>query len=373
MSLATQSTNHFNSIQAVVAVIPRRRSYTRAPHAFQACTSLGLCLSLVLPTGALAGSAFRTTTVVPSVYRQAFSRSQAKWGSDSLLQQGIRLNGEDRLISKGNGMATILCESGSFLFKKKNYTQVSSFCQAQRAAPVQAIPGSQDRNIPFLLAPRVTLVRSPQIAIRWNPVAGVQHYQLWLIRLRDRQLLWGTQVVDTAHTTLPDTLTLEPGESYRLVVEANNGTSSQLEPASAKWRFGLLPQAEAKLLQRDLEEIRSLRSTGVPNQSLALLEATALEQRGLVAESMAVLARQEQQGQSLEGQLQLGRLANLQGLNQQAAAHYEQAAELAQTAGDDAAGAVALAGKTLSDHLASCAMLNSRYPKASTCTLPSPP
>ena len=269
-------------------------------------------------------------------------------------------------------MATILCESGSFLFKKKSYMQVSSFCQSQRAAPILAIPGSQDRGIPYLLEPRVTLVRNPHVAVRWNPVAGVQRYQLWLIRLRDRHLLWGSEVLNAAHTTLPLKLALEPGEKYRLVVEADNGTSSQFEPGNANLRFGLLPQVETQLLDRDLEEIRSLQSIDVPSKSITLLQATALEQRGLIAEAIALLELQEQSDPSLEGQLQLGRLANRQGLNQQAVAYYQRAATLAQTVGDQDARAIALAGKTLSEHLASCATADPRTSKARTCILPAP-
>jgi hypothetical protein len=314
--------------------------------------SLGAGFGMFVPSALQAMPAYRTMVVVPSVYRQAFSKSQSSWGRDALLQQGMRLGPEDRLISKGSGIATIICNHGAYIFKKKNYTQVSSFCQAQRVAPVLALPGSQDASIPYLLEPRTTLVRGPGVMVRWNPVAGVRRYQIWLLRQRDRRLLWGTQVQDDAYAIVPAQLGLVPGEWYQLVIEAENGTSSQLEPANALLRFGLISTSEAYQLELDRSGIRALRTQPISTQSLVLLEAAALEQRGLVAEAIALLERQERQDRSLEGQLQLGRLTSLQGLNQQAQVHFHQAALLAQAAGDHEASLQAQAAAKLASRLA---------------------
>ncbi len=313
---------------------------------------LGASLGIFVPSKLNAMPTHRTSAVVPSVYRQAFSKGQSSWGRDALLQQGIRLSPEDRLISKGSGIATIICYHGSYVFKKKNYTQVSSFCQAQRVAPIQALPGSQDSSIPYLLEPRATLVRGPDVMVRWNPVAGVRRYQIWLLRQRDRRLLWGTQVQDDAYAILPSQLGLVPGEAYRLVIEADNGSSSQLEPSNVLMQFSLLPPAETQQLELDRSEIRALRTQPISANSLVILEAAALEQRGLIAEAIALLDQQERQQQSLEGQLQLGRLTSLQGLNQQAQVHFHQAALLAQAAGDNEAGLQAQTGAKLASRLA---------------------
>jgi hypothetical protein len=336
---------------------------------------LSAWFSLITPSQSLAGATFRATGVVPSVYRQAFSRAQGTWGEAELLRPGMRLNPEDRLISKGSGMANIICENGSYLFRKRDLTQVVSFCQAQRSSPVQAILGSQNETIPYLIEPRATLVRGPQVTVRWNPVAGVQRYQLWLMRLRDRRVLWETQVIKATNTTLPAQLGLVAGETYRLVVEAENGSSSQLEPSSAKLSFSLLSQAENGQLSKDLEEIRSLRSSKDPSPSLVLLEAGALEQRGLLAEAISLLERQERLSQSLEGQLQLGRLNGLQGLNQRAQSHFRRAAQLAKAVGDDAAKQDAEDGEKLARRLAdaACATARLRPRQDGVCDLPSQP
>ncbi|MFN6134434.1 MAG: hypothetical protein ACK46L_16290 [Synechococcaceae cyanobacterium] len=229
-------------------------------------------------------------------------------------------------------------------------------------------------SIPYLLEPRASLVRRAQATVRWNPVAGVRSYQLWLVRLRDRRLLWGTQITGATSTLLPAQLGLEAGESYRLVVEADNGSSSQLEPASAKLSFGVLSQAEERQLAKDLEEIRALRSPKIAPQSLALLEAGALEQRGLLAEAISLLERQERQGSSLEGQLQLGRLSSLQGLNQQARQHYQRAVQLAKAAGDDEAQRDARDGELLAGRLgAACDPVALRSSQNGACALRSQP
>ena len=38
--------------------------------------------------------------------------------------------------------------------------------------------GRQDPSIPYLIAPRATVVRTPQVELRWNPVQNVQAYRL---------------------------------------------------------------------------------------------------------------------------------------------------------------------------------------------------
>jgi hypothetical protein len=321
----------------------------------RALAYLSAWLSLVAPNQSLAGATFRATGVAPLVFRQAFSRAQGTWGEAQLLRPGMRLNPEDRLISKDNGIANIICENGSFLFRKRDLTQVLSFCQAQRSSPVQAIVGSQNDSIPYLLEPRATMVRGPEVTVRWNPVAGVRRYQLWLVRLRDRRLLWETEVIKATNAILPAQLGLLAGETYRLVVEAENGSSSQLEPLSATLSFSLLPQAESQQLNNDLNEIRSLRSAKAPSQSLVLLEAGALEQRGLLAEAISLLERKERLSQSLEGQLQLGRLNSLQGLNQRAQAHFRRAAQLAKAVADADAKQDAEDGEKLARRLADAA------------------
>ncbi len=306
---------------------------SRPAAGFLAVNCLGFFCGLLVPASVSANE-FKAIIVAPSVYRQAFNSVHQRYEDDALLSPGTRLGPEDRLKRKGRGMATILCQNGVQTFKAPNYIQVSSFCQSQRAAPVQAMPGSQDPSLPYLLEPRLGLVRSPTPTVRWNPVAGVRRYQVRLLRQGDPIPLWNSAWIDASRITLPAQLSLLPGESYQLVVEAENSTSSRLEPSNADLRFGVLPPDEVQQLELDLAEIRSLPRPDVPPQTVVLLEVGALEQRGLVAEAFALLNQRERQNPSLEGLLQLGRLASLQGLNHQAQRYFRQAAEVARQAGN---------------------------------------
>ena len=146
------------------------------------------------------------------------------------------------------------------------------------------------------------------------------------------------------------------------MVEADKDTSSRLEPLSAALRFGVLPASEVQQLEVDLAEIRSLSGPGITPQTLMLLEAAALEQRGLITEAFALLNQQESQKPSLEGQLQLGRLASLQGLNQQAQRHFLQAVALARQTGDGEAGHEALEGEQRALRLVTAARPNPATP-----------
>lgn len=340
--------------------LPLNQRPLHYPAGIIACLS-PLLVNLLAPLPTLANT-FKVTSVVPSVYRQTYNTGQRRWADDVLLDRGVRLSPEDRLISKGRGTATINCQSGAQIFKSFDYVRVSSFCQSQRAAPVLAIPGSQDPSLPYLLEPRLGLVRGPTPTLRWNPVAGVSRYVIRLFRSGDPRPLWNGTVADASRITLPARANLVVGESYHLVVEADKDTSSRLEPLSAALRFGVLPASEVQQLEVDLAEIRSLSGPGITPQTLMLLEAAALEQRGLITEAFALLNQQESQKPTLEGQLQLGRLASLQGLNQQAQRHFRQAVALARQTGDGEAGHEALEGEQRALRLVTAARPNPATP-----------
>ncbi len=261
----------------------------------------------------------------------------------ALLQRAAGLNyknwpsrDEQKIASNvipSKNVASILCRPIETLSSKSSINvRLASFCVNTRS-PLKPISGAQDPSLPYLLAPRLGRVSGPTPTVRWNPVPGVRRYQLWLIRQRDRQVVWGT-TVEASRITLPAKLNLMPGEIYQVVVEADNGTSSRKEPCSGGLNFGVLTLAEAKELEKELVTIRSQRGPGVTPQVLALLEAQALSNLKLKAEAFHLLKQLEHQNPSLQGQLLLGELANSQGLNEQARGYFSQAASLATLAGD---------------------------------------
>jgi hypothetical protein len=305
-------------------------------------------ISLILSTGLLAP---------PAVWANIFKATSTRTLAQGRLSNQAYAAGEDgALFRRGSGpnvkhwprrdvqniasnvipsknVASILCPIET---KSSINVRLKSYCESQRS-PLKPTLGIQDPSLPYLLAPRLGQVSSPTPTLRWNAVAGVRRYQLWLVRQRDRQVVWGT-AVEASQITLPSKLKLMPGELYQVVVEADNGTSSRMETCSAGLNFGVLTLAEAQELEKKLTDIRSQRGPGTTPQNLALQEAEALISLRLKAEAFDLLKQHEHQNPSLQGQFLLGDLANSQGLNQQARGYFSQAAALAIRAGDTEGG-----------------------------------
>lgn len=255
-------------------------------------------------------------------------RIEVKTGSEALVRCGTRGN---RLWSVEQG--------GAF--------PVSRGCGVEEllrlAERTSGLPGGGDPRLPYLIEPRATTVLGGEVPLRWNPVAGVRGYQVWLVRLRDRRLLWGTRVSGRSDTVLPASVELVPGESHLLVVEAEDGSSSQLDASANRQDFRRATAAEEQTLSRQLAALPRL----APEAAL-LLRADVLRQNGLHAAAIRLLEAAHRGGTgSLSVLMELARLYGEVGLNGLAAQRWSQAAVLASASGDPEAEAEARAGATL--------------------------
>ena len=295
--------------------------------------SIGL---LALPSAGASQS--KASSQVSINHSRLFGQAYRAGDDAALLSRDPWLSPTDRPMPEEADIASVytLCLIDAQNRKSPpNVIRLKSYCESQRSH-LNAIAGAQDPSVPYLIAPRNGQVRGPAPTVRWNPVAGVRRYQVRLVRLRDRKVMrnWETEA---SRITLPAGLNLLPGEAYRVVVEADNGTSSRMEACSANLHFSVLSSDESRVLAKNLEETRSERGPGLTPENLPLREAEVLFNRGLKAEAFELLKQHEQRNPSLQGQFLLGDLANSQGLNQQAQGYFRQAATLATRAGDPAA------------------------------------
>jgi hypothetical protein len=275
-------------------------------------------------------------SVITPVYRNAYNPETQSWGQDSPLKSGLRLHGKDRLKRKFPGMALISCPSGSQLHQSDDLIEAATFCKTVRAATGKGFPGAQDNpSVPYLLEPRIGFVRGQTPTVRWKHVDGVKKYIVSVYRRGDEAPLSDPIGVNTSHAKLPANLNLKAGEEYHLVVETDKGNSSKEEIFSDSLKFGVLSIAEDQALKQELQkQIESLRAEGIAPLELVPFEVFYLEQRDLIAEAFALLSRLESKQETLQGQLDLGRLASRQGLNTQAMIYFRKAAALASNAGD---------------------------------------
>ena len=123
--------------------------------------------------------------------------------------------------------------------------------------------------IPYIISPRRTQLVNNKPILQWNPVAGATSYKLSL-RENGAKFNWEMTVSDT-EAVYPGEPALKPGVSYKLIVVANTGASSENAVAEGDTEFSLLDEGE---VERVKSEVRAIGQQ-VPNaasQKLAIAQ-----------------------------------------------------------------------------------------------------
>lgn len=266
-------------------------------------------------------------------------QSQGWAAPKPVRRRGLVVVSDDRIEVKTGSEALVRCGSrGNRLWSVEigGPYPISRGCGSdgvlRLARREEGLPGGGDPAIPYLLEPRATTVAGGRIPVRWNGVAGVNGYQVWLVRPRDRRLLWGQRVSNATQTLLPAELGLVPGESYLIVIEADDGSSSQLDGPADQLGIRVATAAELDRLSRQLT---SLPRSRLHPEAALLLQADVQRSNGFLAAAIGSL-EEGLRGQrpSLPLLLDLGQLYSRVGLNRLAAERYQQAAAMAAAAGD---------------------------------------
>ncbi|MFZ0407064.1 MAG: hypothetical protein WAM11_03010 [Cyanobium sp.] len=259
------------------------------------------------------------------------------WASPQpVRRRGLPLLSQDRLEVKRGAEALVRCaspgrklwtvEPGGPFPVTRGCGQETTLRQALRP---EALAGGGDPHLPYLITPRATSVIGMPLALRWNPVAGVRVYQVWLLRQRDHQLLWGSRVENASAIALPKSVALTAGERYLLVVEADNGSSSVLDSPADDQAFRLATTAELASLERQRTRLPLAR---LDPEAAALLQADGLSQYDLLDDAITTLEHYHaRHGPTVGVLLELGRLYGRIGVNSLAVERFEQAGSLARS------------------------------------------
>ena len=271
----------------------------------------------------------------------SLQRKQSQgWASpEPVRRRGVAVVSQDRIEVKSGSEALVRCASLNHRLWNVEIGApfpVSRGCGIDSvlrlAARAESRPGGADPRIPYLIEPRNTTVQAGPLPIRWNPVASVNGYQVWLLRQSDQRLLWGLRVENGISTVLPASENLIPGESYLVVVEADNGSSSQLDAGAASQAFRRTTLLEDQTLAR---QRAALPLQGRHPEATALLQADLLSQAELYAAAITSLEQQlGQRNASVAVLLELGQLYSRVGLNQLAYQRFLQASALAGSSAD---------------------------------------
>lgn len=175
-----------------------------------------------------------------------------------ITRPGTPLFVGDQLRRASDATAIIACPNGQKqpVRRAEERTSLTEICVQwkgiiSKGPPPSGSLGGTNLQIPFLIAPRRTLLLNRTPTLRWNPVPGVTHYDVQI--LDAGRVVWQTQVQEP-QVIYPGKPVLKPGIRYSVVIQTNTGVSSQTE-AATNHEFILLQEAEAKVAQAALNTI----------------------------------------------------------------------------------------------------------------------
>ncbi|MGC9528464.1 MAG: tetratricopeptide repeat protein [Limnospira sp.] len=183
--------------------------------------------------------------------------------------------------------------------------------------------GGIDPSIPYVTTPRRTFISNSQPIIRWNPVAGASRYT---VQVLGDDVNWETEVSGT-QVQYPGTPALTPGVEYRVIVEADNGASSQLDVGAETATFERLYPEDLEIVETDIAQIREQE---FPEETEALSIADIYIREDLLAAAIDTLEPFVASGtETLEVYQVLGDIYRYVGLNLLAEERYERSIEIA--------------------------------------------
>jgi len=139
--------------------------------------------------------------------------------------------------------------------------------------------GATNPLIPYIISPRATKLLSPTPTLRWNPVPGVKSYSVRISGLDWQDMVNGTEVI------YPGDPPLLPGTTYLLIVESDNGKSSQSEGVPGLG-FSLPLEEETRRIRADITTIAGLK---LSDDAEAFALAQLYAGRGMYSEAINML------------------------------------------------------------------------------------
>jgi hypothetical protein len=215
------------------------------------------------------------------------------WSGFSNLSLGASLQFGD-LIDPGEETIIILCAD----LTEHAVTQLDAVpCSQERSVLMQegqSMAGWQrgaieDITIPFLIAPRATIVLTAQPLIRWNPIPSVEGYR---VIVRGDDLRWSADVADPEiHKLLypDDAPSLVPGASYTIeviAVTAGEGEVSSNDEDVSGVSFTIMAEDEVEAIETTIAEIHA----SIDDENIAsLVDVRFYTQNNLFAEAVQTL------------------------------------------------------------------------------------
>lgn len=265
-------------------------------------------LSLVFVGAAVRENSVSAQTAYINEIRGKVELKRKTWSEfHPVSRVGTPLSDGDQLRRASSAVVVIACPNGKKLPVRiaNERLGLKTICPQWKAVVFKGPPplisvGGVNAQIPYLIAPRRTLLLSRTPTLRWHPVPGATLYKVQVIG--PQGTVWQTQVKEPQVTYMGQAA-LQAGIPYSVVIETNTGQSSQAE-ISAGTEFILLQEAEAKVVQAEVQqilqsdfsnEVKALklvayyRNYAVPNPSAYDLSEQAANSYRLSAEAITTL------------------------------------------------------------------------------------
>lgn len=295
----------------------------------------GVSLSLLLP--GLVSPSWANPTVLNfiSEIKGDVRLKRSQWNGYQKANMGDLLNPSDQLQLSAGASATVMCNNlRVWVVPAGKVSLVSDGCPS--GTPIVTRPNSRrspsrapNETIPYIISPRNTALLTNRPILRWNEVPGATRYQ---VRVQDAGLTldWQTETSNT-QIEYPGEPPLQPDSYYLLIVETDNGKSSE-EEQGTDLSFTLL---DAQKTESVGTEVAQLKQQQLTQEVEGLTLAYLYQSYDLKAEAIELLEGLVKQGSETAAVYQLlGDLYLQVGLNQQAKTPYLQALEIAQRTED---------------------------------------
>ena len=186
-------------------------------------------------------------------------------------------------------------------------------------------PSGTDQSIPYVISPRLGFLDTRRPKLRWNKVKGATSYTVKIVA--DSKIIW-EQTVKEAEFNSSDDLPLKAGVDYWLIVESDNGRSSQMDSDQSKLKFQLLDEDKIKSLPDDVKKITDLGLTD-DEETLELANLYFGKKYGLITKAIEMLDKRiAANSQTSEIYVTAGNLNRVAGLNSFAKEQYKKALQL---------------------------------------------
>lgn len=146
-------------------------------------------------------------------------------------------------------------------------------------------PSGIEPSIPYIISPRSTFLDTCQPKLKWNKVECATSYTVKIVT--DSEVIWEKKVEEAEYHSTED-LPLKAGIVYRLIVESNNGCSSERDTEPSKLKFQLLDEDKIESLLDDEKKIADLCLTD-DEEALELAHLYFGKKYGLVAKATELL------------------------------------------------------------------------------------